>query len=185
METQTCHKCREEKSLSEFPTAMGKNGIVYARHICKACKSLAHAEWRNNNREYVRVSSKEKMQRWRENLSPERFSAYRQNATKRATETFRKHKEAVYAAYGGYVCACCGETEPLFLSVDHINNDGYAARKRGEHGSGGRVYYWLCKQYKETGSWPEGFQILCMNCQHGKARNNGICPHREGVTTIS
>jgi hypothetical protein len=26
-------------------------------------------------------------------------------------------KDAVFMTYGGYVCACCGETEPNFLSI--------------------------------------------------------------------
>src|SRR5262252_4538483 len=32
------------------------------------------------------------------------------------------------AAYGGE-CACCGETEPVFLTLDHVNGDGAAHRR--------------------------------------------------------
>ena len=24
----------------------------------------------------------------------------------------------------GRACSCCGETEPAFLTIDHVNNDG-------------------------------------------------------------
>ncbi|MDP9475410.1 MAG: hypothetical protein M3R38_06925, partial [Actinomycetota bacterium] len=41
----------------------------------------------------------------------------------------RKAKDALYEIYGGRVCACCGETEELFLSFDHINEDGARHRR--------------------------------------------------------
>lgn len=95
-------------------------------------------------------------------------------------------KDEVYAAYGGYRCACCGEEEPLFLTVDHVNNDGAAHRRTITNGrknpkTGGpapnnsyEVYLWL----KRNG-FPEGYQILCHNCNTGKHRNGGVCPHQQ------
>lgn len=85
--------------------------------------------------------------------------------------------------YGGFICACCGETEPKFLSLDHMNNDG-AEHRRGITGkrtsAGYHTYLWLKRR-----GFPPGFQVLCMNCNHGKRMNNGICPHKEqGVTVI-
>lgn len=70
--------------------------------------------------------------------------------------------------YGGQ-CACCGLAEPLFLTVDHINNDGAAHRRKiGPHG----IYKWLIQN-----RFPNGFQLLCFNCNCGRARNGGVCPH--------
>ena len=80
-------------------------------------------------------------------------------------------KDAAYMAYGGYVCACCGETEPIFLTIDHINNNGNEHRKTIS--AGYAMYLWLKKN-----NYPEDFQILCMNCNWGKARNKGVCPHK-------
>lgn len=87
-------------------------------------------------------------------------------------------KDDVYAAYGGYVCNCCGETEPCFLSIDHVNNDGADHRRHSDRRK-------LYQELKNLG-FPSGFQVLCMNCNFGKARNDGICPHKlpEGSTTI-
>ena len=34
------------------------------------------------------------------------------------------------------------------------------------------IYIWL-----KNNNFPEGFQVLCFNCNCGKARNKGICPH--------
>ncbi len=47
----------------------------------------------------------------------------------RAKDYYRL-KDDIYKAYGGYVCTCCGETRELFLTLDHINNDGAEHRKQ-------------------------------------------------------
>jgi hypothetical protein len=87
-----------------------------------------------------------------------------------------KIKAECFEAYGGWKCACCGETEPHFLTLDHINDDGAMWRRvefgAGNNGAGLRTYEW-CKRNK----YPPIFQVLCWNCQHGK-RRNGVCPHR-------
>lgn len=76
------------------------------------------------------------------------------------------------AAYGGS-CACCGEVELAFLSLDHINGDGHLHRK--EVGYGQAVWLDLRRQ----GFPQEGFRVLCMNCQFGVRRVEG-CPHQRG-----
>lgn len=76
-------------------------------------------------------------------------------------------KIKVMEAYGGK-CACCGETELAFLTIDHVNNDG--ADHRREIGKGG-LYYWLVRE-----GFPEGFQVLCANCNLAK-EICGACPH--------
>lgn len=43
-------------------------------------------------------------------------------------ELYKRRKAIIYEHYGA-VCKCCGETEPAFLTIDHINNDGAAHRK--------------------------------------------------------
>lgn len=88
-------------------------------------------------------------------------------------------KDEVFAAYGGYICACCGEAMPQFLSIDHINNDGAEHRRHEDR----RHFY---RRLRQKG-FPPGFQVLCMNCNFGKARNGGVCPHKssEGSSTIS
>ena len=58
------------------------------------------------------------------------------------------------------------------IVVDHIDNDGHKHRK-GADTSHHNIYYWLVRN-----NFPTGFQILCMNCNQGKHRNNGVCPHK-------
>jgi hypothetical protein len=73
-------------------------------------------------------------------------------------------------AYGGEspACVCCGETQPAFLTLDHVNNGGRAHRR--EKGNQG-VYHELRK-----GGYPPGFQILCFNCNMARGWYSS-CPH--------
>lgn len=97
----------------------------------------------------------------------------RECATKHQASATKKHyivKDEVFEAYGGYVCKCCGEKEKAFLTIDHVNNDG--AKHRKEVGT--RLYHWL-----KNNEFPDGFQVLCMNCQWGKRCCGGVCPHQK------
>lgn len=76
-------------------------------------------------------------------------------------------------AYGG-VCVCCGESEPNFLTFDHIYNDGASQRRRGKFRNGiGSIARYLKRE-----GYPEGFQILCYNCNCAKGFY-GMCPHQK------
>jgi hypothetical protein len=69
------------------------------------------------------------------------------------------------------VCACCGESQIEFLTLDHINNDGNSHRK--EIGFGGSGLY----RWAESHGYPPVLQVMCMNCNWGK-RLLGYCPHK-------
>lgn len=90
----------------------------------------------------------------------------------RSRDCFQRIKDAAFAAYGGYCCSCCGENHPLFLEVYHVNNDGNKHRINGRRVHGYNLYLWLKRH-----NYPKTFQILCSNCNQGKRRNGGICPH--------
>ena len=76
----------------------------------------------------------------------------------------------------GPQCACCGEQQVLFLDVDHMENNGAEHRRSVSHdGFHGTTFYrWL-----KRNNYPDGFQLLCRNCNWSKHRNGGICPHKE------
>ena len=80
-----------------------------------------------------------------------------------------KNRELVFNHYGKE-CSCCGEKELKFLSIDHINGNGTKHRKEIKT----RIYGWLVRN-----NYPKGFQTLCFNCNWGRYRNNGICPHKD------
>lgn len=92
----------------------------------------------------------------------------RGRVAKNAAKQRSRQKDIVFDHYGRF-CACCGEDEQMFLEVDHINNDGYADRKK----NGPYIYGRIIKQ-----GFPDTFQILCANCNKGKHRNGGVCPHK-------
>jgi hypothetical protein len=97
----------------------------------------------------------------------------------RSKERHRQEKESVFAAYGGAVCACCGETEISFLTLDHIADNGAEDRrqrglcKNTQSRGGGHPFY---GQLRREG-YPPGLQVLCWNCQWGKRLCN-TCPHK-------
>ncbi len=94
------------------------------------------------------------------------------NCRTRMAENRERLKEDVYNAYGGYVCACCRETTRVFLTIDHVNNDGNEHRK--SVGGGTRnVFCWIRRN-----NFPPGFQVLCRNCNWAK-HLLGRCPHQQ------
>lgn len=144
-----CTNCAIEKPRSDF--YLRSDG--YYSSWCKECsKAKTKARYRGPQYEKIRRLGNEYS----------RAKHYR-------------IKDAVFAAYGGYKCACCGETEPKFLTLDHVKNDGAAFRRKiagNRSAAGGTTYRWLV-----ANGFPAGYQILCMNCNHGKRMNNGVCPH--------
>jgi len=183
LEERKCKKCGETKPLSEFAIVYSERsrGKNYRQHTCLVCY-----------RKHVAANEKKRRQ-----ADPERYRSYnrkhwaRHGEVKRKTkkESHQKLKAQVFAAYGGFRCVCCGETEPSMLTIDHVNNDGAEHRKRLGLGKlkqtkpdSATFYHWLRKN-----GYPAGFQVLCYNCNISKHRNGGVCAHelfREGSTTI-
>jgi len=84
--------------------------------------------------------------------------------------------KAAIKHYGGK-CECCGEDDILFLTLDHVNNDGADwRRKMGKKFAGWGFYKWLVDN-----NFPEDqkLRVLCFNCNCGRERNGGVCPHKQ------
>jgi hypothetical protein len=143
MENKTCTKCSQTKPLNEFRRDNStKTGY---RQPCQNCNSNRSVAWQ--------ISSADKAQQWR-------F---------RKTKMEKKLRTEVLESYGN-CCVCCNEKEPMFLSVDHIYNDG--AKHRQEIGN--FLYRWL----KKNGFPKDRFQLLCHNCNFAKGIY-GHCPHQK------
>lgn len=71
----------------------------------------------------------------------------------------RRIKQKVIDHYGGS-CVVCGITDPDFLTLDHINNDGAEHRRKisGRKSIGFYIYRWLI-----LNDFPKGIQVLCWN----------------------
>jgi hypothetical protein len=76
---------------------------------------------------------------------------------------------AIIAGYGGR-CACCGESNPGFLTIDHIHGNGSELRRTTETG----VLYW---KLSREGFPKDNHRLYCMNCNWGSYRNGNQCPH--------
>ena len=92
------------------------------------------------------------------------------NAGERRRNAAEKLK--ILAAYGRF-CVCCGEDEPVFLSLDHVHGGG--RQDRAGKAIGTQFYRKLRRE-----GFPPGFQILCFNCNAAK-RTKSVCPHRQLV----
>jgi len=78
-------------------------------------------------------------------------------------------KKEVIGVYGGK-CECCGETNLVFLTIEHKFHDGKAHRKACN-----RNVYADLKRRK----FPKniGIGVLCHNCQFA-SKIMVVCPHK-------
>jgi hypothetical protein len=88
----------------------------------------------------------------------------------------RSRRARVVAHYGG-ACACCGETTPEFLALDHIEGGG--EQHRAQVGQGSNMVEWLIKS-----GLPEGFRVLCHNCNQAIGYY-GACPHEQALRLVA
>ena len=82
-------------------------------------------------------------------------------AVKKANKNYRLkllNKALDYYSNGKVVCNCCGDTNLEFLSLD------------------GNASLTFLKKIQAL-DYPEGYEVLCMNCDWGILQNDGMCPH--------
>ena len=157
-----CGICGTNKPESEFNYSKKKKAYHYA---CKPCVKTRNREYYLANKERVKAQVREYASRNRDYILKRERNRYKEikaEFTKRAFDHY------------GWSCTCCGESEPIFLTIDHINNDGADHRREIGNKNGAWIYKWLVDN-----SFPDNFQTLCWNCNMGKHRNGGICPHEE------
>jgi hypothetical protein len=81
------------------------------------------------------------------------------------------------SAYGGK-CTCCGEQEPIFLTIEHLFRDGRAHRE--QVGTGRGIYRDLRKR-----GWPKDrYTLLCFNCNMAK-KDGRECPHQSKKMVVA
>lgn len=131
------------------------------RHLAHRDEELATQKaWRDMNSERKRAAT----------------AAWSKANPEKCRASGKRHRDAVRAAmieaYGGR-CACCGETTPAFLTLDHANGGGNEHRRRYNQRSNQGVV----RELRNAG-WPQdGYRLLCWNCQHGVQLPGG-CPHQ-------
>ena len=83
------------------------------------------------------------------------YDSHKKEISLRKKKRAEKFKFQVLNHYGS-VCACCGEKQLEFLTVDHIHGDGSIQRKTIKTAN---MWEFLVKN-----NYPAGFQVLCFNC---------------------
>jgi hypothetical protein len=122
-----------------------------------------------NRKEYNQTYYKEhKQQRLSYNKRPEIRVKRRANCHTAG----QRAKDKVFDFYGRR-CVCCGEINPSLLTLDHKEGGGKQHREDvGSTLKGYGLYRWIIRN-----DYPAIFQTLCWNCNCGRAKNDGVCPH--------
>lgn len=86
-----------------------------------------------------------------------------------------EYREKIFGEVLSPVCECCGEANKLFLTIDHVNNDGAEDRKRN-HRAGIVLGSRLFRKNVDLSR----YQTLCYNCNCGRQSSpvKGVCPHK-------
>lgn len=168
---KTCKSCNRIKQDSLFTKRrISKDGL---RAICTKCSRIYNKKYYLENIERY-IKYREKNSEQRKNNWKEWYKLNAVEVRRKQNERSKVKRYIVIKHYsrGENKCNCCNESNIMFLTVDHIYNNGNSHRKEIGSKSGQDTYRWLIKN-----NFPEGFQILCFNCNLGKSINKGICPH--------
>jgi len=157
-----CRTCGKKKLLEKFYRARNKDGLQNDCKICTIKRVNAYVQRLRKDPKNVEILRK-RGNDWSKN-NPERRREF-------SRKTVLKARMLILKKYGGNSpkCKCCGESEFKFLAIDHIKGGGSKQRKMEGYGSLGQ---WL-----RSKGYPEGYQILCHNCNCAKGFY-GKCPHK-------
>ncbi|RLC98766.1 MAG: hypothetical protein DRI46_10745 [Chloroflexi bacterium] len=173
-EEKECRVCKRTRFVGNFKS-YSSGGKTLHKNICIPCEAEWHKTYRGTHPDKIVRAEKDKQRArdYRRN-NPEKLKGIHRKSRAKCRE---RDKNAIYKHYGDK-CSCCGETDRGFFTIDHVDSDGHIERKQGLYTSGSQFYRYIIQQ-----DFPESYQILCYNCNLGRARNKGVCPHRECSTT--
>lgn len=134
---------------------------------CKICNNeLNINNWYSYHiKDNYRICKVCYQKRARDNHNKEKHS-------KRMKKSSIELKKQTIEAYGGK-CNCCGENDLLYLTIDHILNNG--AQERRDIATGGQKFYRYLK--KNNFFKPDEYRVLCFNC-NSCIGFYGFCAHK-------
>jgi hypothetical protein len=183
----TCINCKEKsyqynhnRHIKRYYSKKGKN-------LCIRCgkksskEGLVHCDDCN---QYMREKDNKRHKRFKElgicahcghekAIENEILCLKCKEKNKKRGKNYRDEFKEKIINYYGKVCRCCGESNIKFLEIDHIDGGGNQHQQQLKS-KGTTFYRWLWKNKPE-----KGFQVLCSNCNRGRYRNGGICPHQD------
>ena len=156
-----------------------KSRIYEQKPERKARKKITDKLYRQANKE--RISKRQKAYRQRPEIKErDRKHAQKPEIMNKKNASSRKNRKSkkirVLTEYSKRIsgadhpmCACCGEDfHEIFLSIDHIKPISKSKTEKRGIGIYGRL---------ERTGFPEGYQVLCMNCNMAKGTAKK-CPHQ-------
>lgn len=164
-----CSKCEQGKPLENYYQDNTK--ADRKRPQCKSCDNERLKTTRKSNAFKIVFNpyQKEWQKQYRQS---DKYLEWRKEALRKQSLKAKELKQSIVNHYGGK-CNCCGISELCFLSIDHINNDGYLERTGKSRTSG----YFMYKKIIAK-NYPDNLQVLCFNCNFAKQHNGGKCPHK-------
>lgn len=157
-ESKICTLCGMDKPLSEYWQHRTGRHDRYPR--CKTCMASKEQRARANKNSIAYY-----------NRNRDRLLVENRVSDRKERQRF---KDKAFAAYGGYICSCCGVTIKAFLGIDHIDGWPAGTTRAEKVFIRTRFYRWLWQK-----NYPPGFRVLCHNCNLGRSLNGGTCPHEE------
>jgi len=153
---------------------------------CRICKSKQARKEREKNKDRISKTNKEYSDKNKEKIKAAKHEYYLENKDEivkrvclyaknnriehnaRGRKTKQKLKVETFSHYcdGDIICKMCNKENDLqILTIDHIDGNGSEHRRElgGSNIGGHQFYGWLKKN-----GYPEGFQVLCFNCQFRK-----------------
>ncbi len=128
------------------------------------CASCYHKKYKQEHLERAREKQREYYHR-----DPQKFN-------QRIKDRRKLRRLEMIERLGGK-CACCGETELIFLCLDHIKGGG----RREYEKAGGPHGVW--RRAIAEGLPPDKYRILCWNC-NAALGIFGFCPHSDLTSPI-
>ncbi len=137
------------------------------RVLCLNC-NVKYGARRIQERPYVKPEFASEKRKYRVTYWEKNPEAYEKYKSQKRSYGLRD-KLIVINHYGGK-CSCCDVGDTDVLAIDHVNGGGTKHRKEiNKTGSSFRT--WLIKN-----NFPDGYQVLCFNCNSAKTLFGG-CPH--------
>jgi len=126
-----------------------------------------------------RVPLTDKQKQERAEIRKMKRKKYKKDNHDRLMEHQRKYKrnkqekirQEVFLKIGNGKCHCCNESNQRFLTLHHVNHDGYLHRKE-------RTVHQIYKDILD-GNCDYEIIVLCYNCNCGiQLSPSKICPHK-------
>jgi len=170
-----CTECGAELTNHNWGTHSQKKHYYKCNDCKKSYDKQYYSEHKEKIKQRTRSWQKQNLEKMRE-TQRRYYKNNREKIRKYIRDRRAKFRRMVLLHYSHEMmkCAKCGFDDERALSIDHINGGGTQHRKQVK--SGGNFNEMLVRE-----GYPEGYQILCMNCQFIKNRETGAYQSRRGM----